>query len=190
MTKPLQQLRITQLMGRGAQTLIVPDTNTAASLLCISILCISVSAEANWVMGALGLLSELTQSASWHTDSALLTHLGCSHPDESRPSLFRLSASRCCAAARCQPGDVPLVSRPGCGSVPGALPGGEGRGGSGAPRAAAPAGMAPAPSGGRPGQRGPAGAGTGGVRSGGFPWKLRPQCCASLLMQLWCWETR
>lgn len=82
-------------------------------------------------MGALGLLSELTQSASWHTDSALLTHLGCSHPDESRPSLFRLSASRCCAAARCQPGDVPLVSSPGCGSVPGALPGGEGRGGSG-----------------------------------------------------------
>lgn len=40
MTKPLQQLRITQLMGRGAETLIVPDTTTAAPLLCVSILCI------------------------------------------------------------------------------------------------------------------------------------------------------
>lgn len=42
-TEPFHQLHITQLMGRGAQTLIVPDTNTTAFLLCISILHISVS---------------------------------------------------------------------------------------------------------------------------------------------------
>lgn len=76
MTKPFQQLRVTQLMGTGAQTLIVPDTNTTAFLLCISILYISVRAETNWVMKMLRLVSEYITSILEHTDLILLTYLG------------------------------------------------------------------------------------------------------------------
>lgn len=107
MTKPLQQLRITQLMGRGAETLIVPDTNTAAPLLCIPI-CTSLPGR--------GQLSYRDARAALRAHRArivarwlgLLTAPGCSHPAEGRPSLLRLSAS-CCAAAgpgRAGPGEA------------------------------------------------------------------------------------
>lgn len=105
MTKPLPQLRITQLMDRGAQTLIVPDTNTAASVLCMSIPCISASAEANRVTGMLGLLSELTDSRWRSTDSVLLAQPGVLPPCRKHPLLL-MGSSRCrCGAARCLAGD-------------------------------------------------------------------------------------
>lgn len=136
MTKPLQQLRITQLMGRGAETLIVPDTNTAAPLLCIPI-CTSLPGR--------GQLSYRDARAALRAHRArivarwlgLLTAPGCSHPAEGRPSLLRLSAS-CCAAAglrRAGPGraggsgSLGMVPAPSGGSAGPARAGGE-RGGS------------------------------------------------------------
>lgn len=76
MTKPFHQLRITQLMGAGAETLIVPDTSTTTFLLCISILYVSVRAEANWVMKMLRLVSEYITSSSGQADLIPLTYLG------------------------------------------------------------------------------------------------------------------
>lgn len=76
MTKPFHQLRITQLMGAGAETLIVPDTSTTTFLLCISILYVSVRAEANWVMKTLRLVSEYITSSSGQADLIPLTYLG------------------------------------------------------------------------------------------------------------------
>lgn len=58
-SQPLHHFQITQLMGTGARTLIVPDTNTTTFLICISIPYISVAEEANWVMEMLSLLSRL-----------------------------------------------------------------------------------------------------------------------------------
>lgn len=75
-TEAFHQLRITQLMGTGAQTLIVPDTNTTAFLVCISILHVSVGAGENWVTKTLRLVSEYITSSSGHADLILLTYPG------------------------------------------------------------------------------------------------------------------
>lgn len=92
-------------MGRGAQTLIVPDTNTAASVLCMSIPCISASAEASRVTGMLVLLSELTDSRWRSTDSVLLAQPGVLPPCRKHPLLL-MGSSRCrSGAARCLAGD-------------------------------------------------------------------------------------
>lgn len=172
MTKPLQQLRITPLMGRGAQTLIVPDTNTAASVPCMSILYISGSAEASWVTG---MLRAYRVSSVAHGLGFADTP-GRSRPAESRPLLSRWSSCCRCGALPCQAGGVPPVHTRGAGQRRAAVPGREGQGrarrrGNGA----------------RALWRPPC-AGTGGMGARGVIWELR-RAVANLLVQLYCWET-
>lgn len=84
MTKPLQQLRITQLMGRGAETLIVPDTNTAAPLLCIPI-CTSLPGRGQLSYGDARAALRAHRARIVARWLGLLTPPGCSHPAEGRP---------------------------------------------------------------------------------------------------------